>query len=136
MLTFVGLRPKLYSFVCEREVHFDLDKNGIENEVDKQTSTSVAKIVLDNKVTANGVKTSVAKKLSFDNYEYCLSSLSPKRVDIKELVRIFIGCLRIVERRLDYLPLIRKGGYVMLVFQRMHLDTGKRNCKFYTHDCA
>ena len=39
---------------------------------------------------------------------------------------IFIGYLRIVQRRLDYLPVIVKGGYVMMVFQRMHLDTGKR----------
>ena len=43
-----------------------------------------------------------------------------------ELVHIFIGYLRIVQRTLDYLPLILKGGYVMMVFQRMHLDTGKR----------
>ena len=37
-----------------------------------------------------------------------------------------------VQRRLDYLPLILNGGYVMMVFQRMHLDSGKRNCKCYT----
>ena len=46
-------------------------------------STSVTRIVLDNKVTPKGVKASVAKKLSFDNYECCLSS--PKRVDIKRI---------------------------------------------------
>ena len=62
--------------------------------MDKPTSTSVAKIVLSNKVTAKGVKANVAKKLSFDNYEYCLSSLLPKRVDIKrigsDLHRVFM----------------------------------------------
>ena len=94
MLRFVGLRPKLYSFDYDREAHFDC-KDEVEEEVDKPTSTSVARIVLSNKVTAEGVKlkVNVAKKLSFDNYEYCLSSLLPKRVDIKrigsDLYRVF-----------------------------------------------
>ena len=57
MLRFVGFRHKLYSFHYEREVHFDC-KNG--REVDKPTVSSVTRIVLDNKVTAKGVKTSVA----------------------------------------------------------------------------
>ena len=43
------------------------------------------RIVPDNKVTATGIKASVAKKLSFDDNECCLSSLSPKRVDIKRI---------------------------------------------------
>ena len=93
MLRFVGLRPKLYSIDYERKAHFDLDKNGVDKEVKKPTSTSVTRIVLDNKVTAKGVKASVAKKLSFDDYECCLNSLSPKRVDIKgigsDLHRVF-----------------------------------------------
>ena len=25
---------------------------------------------------------------------------------------------------------------MMMIFQRMHLDTGKRNCKFYIHGCV
>ena len=87
MLRFVGLRPKLYSFDYEREAHFDC-KDGVEEEVDKLTSTSVARIVLSNKVTAKGVKANIAKKLSFDNDEYCLNSLLPKRLDIK---RIWFG---------------------------------------------
>ena len=42
-------------------------------------------IHLDNKVTAKGVKASVVKKLSFNDYEYCLNSLLPKRVDIMRI---------------------------------------------------
>ena len=62
MLRSVGLRSKLYSFDCKEDV-------------DKPTDTSVTRLVLDNKVTAKGVKASVAKKLSFGDYEYCLNSL-------------------------------------------------------------
>ena len=51
----------------------------------KPRSTSVARIVLSNKVTAKGVNGNVAKKLSFDNHEYCSSSLLPKRVDIQKI---------------------------------------------------
>ena len=58
MLRFVGPRPKLYSFDYEREAHFDCEGE----EVDKPTDTSVTRLVLDNKVTAEGVKTSVEKK--------------------------------------------------------------------------
>ena len=82
MLRFVGLRSKQYSIDYGREAYFEC-KDGIEKKVDKSTDTSEVRIVLDNKVTAKGVKASVAKKLSFNDYEYCLSSLSPKRVDIK-----------------------------------------------------
>ena len=67
-----------------REGHFDCN-DGVEEEVDKQTSISVANIVHSNKVTAKGAKANVAKKLSFDNYEYCLNYLLPKRVDIKRI---------------------------------------------------
>ena len=49
--------------------HFDC-KDGVKEEVDKPTFTSVARIVLSKKVTAKGVNTNVTKKLSFDNYEY------------------------------------------------------------------
>ena len=80
MLRFVGLRPKLYSFDYEREAHYDC-KNG--EEVGKPTDTSVTRIVRNNKVTAKGVKASVVKKLLFGDYEYCLSSLLPKCVDIR-----------------------------------------------------
>ena len=82
MLRFVRLRPKLYSFDYEGEAHFDC-KNGVEKGVDKTTDTSVTRIVHENKVTAKAVKDSVSKKLSFGGYEYCLSSLLPKPVDIR-----------------------------------------------------
>ena len=84
LLRFVGLRPKLYSFDYVREAYFEC-KNGVEKEVDKPTCTTVVRIVLDNKVTAKGVKASEAEKLAFNNYEYCLNSLSPKRVDITRI---------------------------------------------------
>ena len=68
MLRFVGLLPKLYSFDYERGAHFDC-KDEVEEEVDKPTSTSVARLVLSNKDNAKGVKANLAKKLSFDNHE-------------------------------------------------------------------
>ena len=86
------LRPKLYSIDYEREAHFEC-KDGIVKEVKKPTGTSEVRIVLGNKVTAKGEKATVAEKLSFDDYECCLSSLTPKRVCIRrigsELHRIF-----------------------------------------------
>ena len=95
MLRFIVLRPKLYSIDYEREAYFEC-KDGIEKEVDKPTDTSDVRIVLGNKVTAKGVKANVATKLSFNDYEYRLSSLSPKRVDIKrigsDLHRAFTYC--------------------------------------------
>ena len=42
-------------------------------------------IIPDNKVTVKGVKASVAQKVFFDDYEFCLSSLSPKPVDIRRI---------------------------------------------------
>ena len=80
MLRFVGLRPKRYSFDYEPEAHFACGE-----VVDKPTDTSVTMLVLDNKVTAKGVKTSVAEKLSFGDYEYCLNSLLPKPVEIRRI---------------------------------------------------
>ena len=118
MLRFVGLRPKLYSFDYERDAHFDC-KDGVEGEVSKPTSTSVVRIVHNNKVTAKGVNANVAKKLSFDNYEYCLNSLLVKRVDIRRIGSDL------------HWVLVLKGGYAMMVFQRMRLGLGKRNCKVY-----
>ena len=53
--------------------------------MDKPTSTSLVRLDISNKVTAKGVKANVVKKLSFDNYEYCLSSLLPNCVDIKRI---------------------------------------------------
>ena len=84
MLRFVGLRPKLYSFDYERGAHFDC-KNGVEEVEDKSADTSVTRIVLDNKVTAKGVKSSVMKKLSFGDYKYCSNYLLPKRLDIRRI---------------------------------------------------
>ena len=48
MLKFSGLRPKLYSIDYEQEAHFKC-KNGVEKEIKKPTSTSITRIVLDNK---------------------------------------------------------------------------------------
>ena len=81
MLRFVGLRPTLYSLDYEREANFDCGGE----EVDKPTDTSVTRLVVDNTVTAKVVKASVAKKLSFGDYEYCLNSLLPKRVEIRRI---------------------------------------------------
>ena len=55
MLRFLGLLPKL----CTIEAHFEC-KDGIVKEVKKPTGTSEVRIVPDNKVTAKGVKASVA----------------------------------------------------------------------------
>ena len=82
---FIGLRPRLYSFGYERKAHFDIGKNGVEEEVKKPTATSVTRNILDNKNTPKGVKVNVAKTLSFDKYECCLRSLLTKRVDIKRI---------------------------------------------------
>ena len=123
MLRFVGLRPKLYSFDYEREAHFDCEGE----EVDKPTDSSVTRMVLDNKVTAKGVKASVAKKLSFGDYDYCLNSLLPKSVEIRRIWHcISIKCLLIAQKRLDCLLLTVKDGYAMMLFRRLHLGTGKR----------
>ena len=84
MLRFVELRPKLYSIDYEGEAHSEC-KDGIEKEVKKPTGPSEKRIVPDNKVTAKGVKASVAEKLSFDDYECCLSYLTPKRVGIRRI---------------------------------------------------
>ena len=53
--------------------------------MDRPTDTSVTRLVLDNKVTAKGVKASVAKKLSFGDYEYCFNSLSPNCVENRRI---------------------------------------------------
>ena len=126
MLRLVELRPKFYSIDYEREAHFEC-KNGIAKQVRKPTDTSVTRIVLENKYTAKGVKASVANKLSFDNYEYCLSSLSPKRVDIKRIGSDLHRVFTYSTEKIGLSALIPKVGYVMMVFQRMHLDTGKRD---------
>ena len=75
MLRFIGLRPKLYSIDYEQEAHFEC-KDGIDREVKKPRGTSEVRIIPDNKVTAKGVKASIAEKSSFDDYECCLSSLT------------------------------------------------------------
>ena len=133
MLRFVGLRPKLYSSDYEREAHIECE-NGIEKEVDKLTDTSVTRIVLSNKFTAKGLKASAAKKLSFDDYEYCLSYLSPKRVDVK---RIGSNLHRV------FTYSTAKIGLSALHTKRWICDDGistfghwKRNCKFYIHGCV
>ena len=45
----------------------------------------MTRIVLGNKNTGKVVKTRAAKRLFFATNECCLSSLSPKRVDIKRI---------------------------------------------------
>ena len=83
MLRFVGLRPKLYSIDYEQEAHFQW-KDGIVKEVKKPTDTSEVRIVPENKVTAKGVKASVAVKLSFDNYECYLRFFNTKSCRYQE----------------------------------------------------
>ena len=85
MLSFVGLRPKLYSFDYERLAHIDTDEDGNENEVDKPTTTSKIKIIVSNKNTAKGINHAVAKGLSFDDYNNCLRTLQPNYVDVKRI---------------------------------------------------
>ena len=85
MLNFVGLRPKLYSFDYERLAFFDVDENGVEREVKKQTATSVTRIIVDNKNANKGIAKTEAKKLSFNDYERTLRTLKSKKVDIKRI---------------------------------------------------
>ena len=80
MLRFVGLRPKLYSIDYELEAHFEC-KDGIEKEVKKPTDTSEVRIVPENKVTAKGVKASVAEKLSFGDLVFYFDG--PKALIVK-----------------------------------------------------
>ena len=84
MLKFIGLRTKLYSFDYERLAHFVIDDDGMEKEVDEANST-FSKIVHMNKNTAKGVKDAVAKDLSLDDYETCLTTLEQKEVNIKRV---------------------------------------------------
>ena len=81
MLRFVRLHSKLYTFDYDREAYYDCEGE----EVDKPTDISVTRLVLENKVTAKRVKASVAKKLSFGDYESCLNSLLPTRVEIRRI---------------------------------------------------
>ena len=83
MLKFIGLRPKLYSFDYERLAYFVID-DGMEKEVDEARST-FSKIVRMNKNTAKDVKDSVAKDLSLDDYETCLTTREQKEVNIKRV---------------------------------------------------
>ena len=85
MLNFTGLRPKLYSLDYEREVYFDHDDSGNEIEVPKPTDTSEARIIVDNKNAAKGIQGTVAKRLTFDDYQRCLKTLLLKHVDIKRI---------------------------------------------------
>ena len=85
MLNFTGLRPKLYSLDFERLAHFEKDDQGIEIEVSKPTAISETRIVVDNKNAAKGIQSSVAKKLTFENFEHCLKTLLTKQVDIKRI---------------------------------------------------
>ena len=53
--------------------------------MEKQTAISEKIILMANKNTAKEEKVEVAKKLSFDDYEYCLRYLSSKHVNIKRI---------------------------------------------------
>ena len=79
------IRPKLYSLDFERLAHFEKDDQGIEIEVSKPTAISETRIVVDNKNAAKGIQSSVAKKLTFENFEHCLKTLLTKQVDIKRI---------------------------------------------------
>ena len=85
MLKFVGLRPKLYSYDYNKLVHYIIDENGNEKEVDKPGNNTITRTICVNKNTAKGVKASVAKGLSFDDYEHCLLTLRQKEVNIKRI---------------------------------------------------
>ena len=133
MLRFVGLPPKLYSIDYEREAYFEC-KDGNEKEVKKSTDSSEVRMVLDNKITAKGVKAGVAKKLSFDDYEYCLNSLLPKRVDIRKIgsdhYRVFTYSTENIRlSTFDTKRWIYDDGISTYAFE--HWKT-----EFYTHDCA
>ena len=75
---------KLYYFDYEREAHFDKDDRGNEIEVSKLTATSETRIIVDNKNTTKGMIETVAKKLSFEDYQHCLRILLLKHVDINQ----------------------------------------------------
>ncbi len=83
MLSFTGLRPKLYSFIYEKIAYFDRDDNGDEVEVKASTDTSEARIVRSNKNTAKGIATYVANKFTTDDYEYSLQTRIPKIVETR-----------------------------------------------------
>ena len=121
MLGIAGLCPKLYSFDYEREAHFNCGE-----EVGKPAGTSVMRLVLDNKVTAKGVKVSIAKKVSFGDYEYCLNTLLPKHIEIRRIGSNLHKVFTYSTENIGCLLLTVKDGYAMMVFRRMHLDTGKR----------
>ena len=71
-----------------------------------------------------GIKASVAKKLSFGKYVYCLSSLSPKHVDIKrigwDLHRVFMYSTENIGLSVFDI----KRWICDVVFLPMYLDTG------------
>jgi len=85
MLSFTGLRPKLYSFLYEKIVYFDQDENGEEVEVKKPTENSISRIILSNKNTAKGVATCVAKKFTIDDYEQSLQTGNPKIIEMRRI---------------------------------------------------
>ena len=59
--------------------------NLITCKVKKAADTSVTRIILYNKNTAKGIKASVAKELSSDDYKQCQQTLQSKTVDIKRI---------------------------------------------------
>lgn len=75
---FAGLRPKLYSFLYNEDIHYEMNEFDEEEEVRYPTSTSVTRTILANdKMTAKGTKTSVKKAhLRHNHYVDCLKSLS------------------------------------------------------------
>ena len=85
MLSFTGLRPKLYLFLYEKIVYFDQDENGEEVEVKKPTESSISRIILSCKNTAKGVATCVAKKFNIDDYEQSLQTGNPKIIEMRRI---------------------------------------------------
>ena len=84
MCKFIGLRPKLYSFLYKRNAFFDWE-NGIEVEVDKPTPTSVQRTIIDSKNVGKGIKNNVRKLLTIDQYEECRSDLKPIKKEMKTI---------------------------------------------------
>ena len=83
-MEFAGLRPKLYSFLYNEDIHYEINEFGEEEEVRYPTSTSFTKTILANdKMAAKGTKSSVkTAHLRHHHYVDCLNNLST--IDVRQ----------------------------------------------------